>query len=858
MENASLISDTYSLIARSAQKNPEGVAIEGSGRQSLSFTELLRHIHYIRECLQLLKINRCDRVAIVLPGGPEMAIVLAGVSASAVCAPLNPGFQSKEFAVCFDTMNVKLVVLAAGQKSLAWQVANKNNIPILELEKHNHDPSGMVLSFKGYPVNGSDGTGMDSSILPEDLAIVLHTSGTTSQPKIVPLTHKNVSTAVRYVCNALFLRPEDRCLCMMPQFHIGGFVDLLLAPLASGGRVICVPGIDPEIFFEQLTKCKPTWFQAVPATLRLILAHAKAMNTIRVDSSLRFIRSVAAPLPLHMMHDLETLFKVPVIETFGMTEAAPLITTNPLPPGFRKPGSTGKTVGPDVAIMDAGGNLLPDGHPGEIVVKGDNVMSGYENDSLANEQAFAHGWFHTGDIGYFDKDGYLFITGRLKEIINRGGEKISPSEIDAVLLENPTVTQAMTFAVPDAKLGEDIAVAVVLAGGHSPEKHDIQKFVADRLSSEKVPRTIIFVDDIPKGPTGKPQRINAFEKLKPFMTGHVELTSMLPRTPMERMLAEIWKDILKVDKISVRDDFFALGGDSLQIEILTATIEKKFEIPFPTSFIFKFQTVEAQAKIIEEKTHNPDSHCLTSMHHTKQNCGFWISAHFPCHDLPLIPMETLYEGSLDQEINGLSISGVAKGYVKKIRDHSVKGPYLLGGYSVGGLIAIEVARQIETLGEEVCHLFLVDPYIEKEWEKSLSLKGKLLLFCRRIKELSFRENIRSFRKLVKLGRHYLFCSFYFKIKKPLPKRLHHFYISYIYSVASVTYEPPAFTGKATIYFRESHPSLKDEAWRQYCLNAEVHILNTTKHKEILKPPYIGIWLSELKEQLSRKRDLDSV
>ncbi|RLB63541.1 MAG: AMP-dependent synthetase, partial [Deltaproteobacteria bacterium] len=467
MENSTLISDTYSLIAKSAERAPESIALETFGHHSLSFRGLLRHVHYINNCLQALSIERSDRVAIVLPGGIEMAVVLAGVSASAVCAPLNPGFQLKEFAACFDTMNIKLLIVASGHESHARQVADKNNILILELIQHNSGSSGMLFSFEGHPDQETDDAWKHSFILPEDLAIVLHTSGTTSQPKIVPLTHLNICTAVRYVCDALSLGPYDRCLCMMPQFHIGGFVDLLLAPLASGGRVICAPGINPELFFELLTKCRPTWYQAVPATLALILAHAKALDIKQVESSLRFIRSVAAPLPSQMLHDLEALFQVPVIETFGMTEAAPLITTNPLPPEARKPGSVGRSVGPDVAIMDDAGTLLHRGEKGEIVIKGLNVMSGYENNHLANDQSFAQGWFRTGDIGFLDDEDYLFITGRLKEMINRGGEKISPNEIDTVLLEYPDIEEVMVFAIPHAILGEDIAVAIVMKSGHT-------------------------------------------------------------------------------------------------------------------------------------------------------------------------------------------------------------------------------------------------------------------------------------------------------------------------------------------------------------------------------------------------------
>ena len=846
MEN---IVDTYSLISRTFQEYSESVALEAPGHNPLSFSGLLRHIHYIHTCLRTMGIERSDRVAIVLPGGIELAIVLAGVSASSVCAPLNPGFQLKEFSSCFDKLKIKVLIVASGQESQARQVASERGIPILELTPCTSDPSGMVFSFEGHPVQKADTNDVQISIQPEDVAIVLHTSGTTSQPKVVPLTHLNICTATRYVCDALKLNPRDRCLCMMPQFHIGGFVDLLLAPLARGGSIICAPGISPEKFFELLERYQPTWYQAVPATLSLILEHVRALGIKRVESSLRFIRSVAAPLPPQMMRDLEALFNVPVIETFGMTEAAPLITTNPLPPEVRKPGSTGKTVGPDIAIMDDYGNILPQGETGEIVINGENVMTGYESDALANEHAFAHGWFHTGDIGHLDEDGYLYITGRLKEIINRGGEKLSPNEIDHVLLENPAIAQAMTFAVPDVGLGESVAAAIVLIKGQSPDENDIRTFVAERLSFEKVPQRIVFVDDIPKGPTGKPLRTNAFEKFMPMMHDHLRSTTVPPRTPTEKRLHEIWKENLNTTEIGIQEDFFSLGGDSLQIENLMTTLEKRFGTPFSTSFVYRYPTIEAQAKIIESGQDESMAPFSYAESNAEQKTCFWILPQFPYQDLSLIPLETLYETEIHGKIDKVKVESLAKKYVSKMQNHSPNGPYFLGGFSIGGLIAIEAAKQLEALGKDVIHLFLVDPYIERNWEKGTTLKEKLRFFLKNFNNLSLRENCRQINRIRLFAFRLLRCNYYFRAKLPLPPKLRNSYVSYIYSSAAHAYEPPAFAGKTTIYFRKSHPSLEGEAWRHYCPNAEVLLLDTNDHLETMRQPYSRFWLTDLRKQL---------
>jgi acyl-CoA synthetase (AMP-forming)/AMP-acid ligase II len=244
-----------------------------------------------------------------------------------------------------------------------------------------------------------------------------------------------------------------------------------------------------------------------------ILARAGKHAPVIRANPLRFIRSSSSALPPQVIGELEATFNAPVIESYGMTEAAHQMTSNLLPPGVRKPGTVGVAAGPEVAIMDADGGLLRAGKPGEIVIRGPNVTAGYQNNPKANAEAFTNGWFRTGDQGVMDEDGYIFITGRLKEIINRGGEKISPREVDEVLMDHPAVRQVVTFAVPHAKLGEDVAAAVVLREGAGATEKELREFAGTRLAPFKVPRTILFLDEIPKGATGKLQRIGLAQKL---------------------------------------------------------------------------------------------------------------------------------------------------------------------------------------------------------------------------------------------------------------------------------------------------------------------------------------------------------
>ncbi len=342
---------------------------------------------------------------------------------------------------------------------------------------------------------------------------MLHTSGTTSRPKIVPLSHINVTASAYHIGQTLRLTPDDVCLNIMPLFHIHGLIAATLSSLAAGGQVVCTPGFNALKFFSWIEEANPTWYTAVPTMHQMILSRADRQADVIKASRLRFIRSSSSSLPPQVMEALEATFGVPVIEAYGMTEASHQMTSNPLPPAAHYAGCVGVASGPEVAIMDEDGALLPAGEIGEVVIRGRNVTQGYEANPEANAKAFTNGWFRTGDQGAIDADGYLRLTGRLKELINRGGEKISPLEVDTVIMDHPAVAQVVTFAMPHDKLGEDIAAAVVLREGAACDERELRGFVGERLADFKVPRKVLFLDEIPKGATGKLQRIGLAEKL---------------------------------------------------------------------------------------------------------------------------------------------------------------------------------------------------------------------------------------------------------------------------------------------------------------------------------------------------------
>ncbi|MBI2403875.1 MAG: AMP-binding protein, partial [Gemmatimonadetes bacterium] len=414
--------------------------------------------------------------------------------------------RTEEFEFYLTDLQAKLLIVGRDRASPAPDVAGRLGIPIARLAPHPERGAGSFdLEFAGGHPAGRQAQPAPAQA--GDVALVLHTSGTTSRPKLVPLSQRNVCASARNIQSTLRLTAEDRGLIIMPLFHIHGLMAALLAPLAAGGEVCCTPGFNALKFFSWLADLRPTWYTAVPTMHQAILTRASRNADVIKRSRLRFVRSSSSALPPTVIQQLETVFGAPVIESYGMTEAAHQMASNPLPPDVRKPGTVGTQAGPEVRVVNERGEPVPGGASGEVVIRGKNVMTGYDSNPAANAAAFINGWFRTGDQGVLDRDGYLSITGRLKEIINRGGEKISPREVDEIILAHPAVHQCVTFAMPHAMLGEDVAAAVVLKEGTQATDQDLRRFAAERLADFKVPRKILIVKEIPVGPTGKLQRI---------------------------------------------------------------------------------------------------------------------------------------------------------------------------------------------------------------------------------------------------------------------------------------------------------------------------------------------------------------
>ncbi|HEY6360900.1 MAG TPA: acyl--CoA ligase [Vicinamibacterales bacterium] len=501
------------LLARGASEAP---AIGAPGRPALTYEQLRKLVDTTIRQLNSLGIGRNSRVALVLPNGPQTAAAFSVFAAGTTTAPLNPAYRSEEFEFYLTDLKPQALVVQEGSVSSARDVARKLGLPVIDLHVEPDGPAGAFTLKPASPLPArhvhapASKTGTAEA---GDLALVLHTSGTTSRPKIVPLTQRNVVSSARHIAATLELVPADVCLNIMPLFHIHGLVGGVLSSLAAGAQVSCAPDSSPVKFFGWLGDVKPTWYTAAPSLHRAILARAARHADLTAHHRLRFIRSGSAALRPELMESLERTFGVPVLQTYGMTEAAHQVACNPLPPRVRKSGSVGPAAGPEIAIMDEEGRLLPSGFAGEVVIRGPNVTAGYEGNPEANKEAFTDGWFRTGDQGRLDSDGYLWLTGRFKELINRGGEKVSPLEIEAVLMNHPDVQQVVSFALPDEVHGEEVAAAVVRREGTSLTDRDLRRYAAVHLADFKVPRKILFVDEIPKGATGKLQRIGLAARL---------------------------------------------------------------------------------------------------------------------------------------------------------------------------------------------------------------------------------------------------------------------------------------------------------------------------------------------------------
>ena len=488
--------NTLAHLLNPSSASDDSIIIPGA--TTLSYAQYAYEIERTAELLAGAGVKPGRPVSIVLVNNLEfMVLFLAVARAGAVAAPLNPAYTVDEFKFFMEDADAQLAIVPP-RAHLGRDAANELGIPVLE------------ASLDGGSVVLSNGSGALTKTVdapapsPEDVALFLHTSGTTSRPKGVPLTHANLMKSISNIKNHYVLTPEDTSIIVMPLFHVHGLMGASLSTLNSGGSLVIPERFSASSFWGLQKNYSATWYSAVPTIHQILLMRSDDDNA--PHESFRFIRSCSSALAPAVFEKLEARFGAPVLEAYGMTEASHQMSSSPMPPGKRIPGTVGQATGVEIAIMDmeATGQIQKTGDIGEVVIKGENVMHGYNNNPEANAEAFVDGWFRTGDQGFLDADGYLSLTGRIKELINRGGEKISPLEVDGVLLKHPAVAEAVCFAVPDEKYGEVVHAAVVLSG--ETDQAEIRSYCREQLADFKVPDVVYISDVLPRTATGKIQR----------------------------------------------------------------------------------------------------------------------------------------------------------------------------------------------------------------------------------------------------------------------------------------------------------------------------------------------------------------
>lgn len=703
----------WNLIEQRAKTAGERPAFLAPDREPLTYAALADQTARFCAWLRSGGIGPQDRVAVVMPNGPEMAAAFVATAASAICAPLNPRFTQQEFEYYLKDLKPALLLLSRDAPPDAGRAARCLGIAASALA------SGARAGEFALPAGPACQEWPEAA----GAALLLHTSGTTARPKLVPLSGANLAASAENIAASLALTPTDRCLNIMPLFHIHGLMAAVVATLQAGASVVCTDGVYAGSFFQWMDRFRPTWYTAVPTMHQMILARASgAEDTVR-RVRLRLLRSCSAPLAPRTFARLEETFGAPVIEAYGMTEACHQMTANPLPPGRRIAGSVGIRAGCEVAVMDESGSFLAAGERGEVVIRGPSVTSGYLDNAAANEAAFTRGWFRTGDQGYFNEEGYLFLTGRLKELINRGGEKVSPREIDEVLLAHPAVRQAVAFAIGHKQLGEEIGAAIELAAGALVSEEELRRWAAGKLPASKAPRIVRIVDAIPKGPTGKLQRSGLAQKLgiEPLddsVLGAYEA----PRTPVERRIAALWQDLMPGARCGVRDRFEALGGDSLlAVRMLAALSESEgIEVP-PAQFLVE-TTIAALAEIVEEER-QARSGLLEPVQRGENRPPLLL---FPGHDNASVGMVTLaasldpalpvYAVNLDRLAPAHSLAQAAACCAQALGAQLAGQPVHLAGVCLGGYLAVETARCLLASGGKVLSLTLIDA-VNPSWRR---------------------------------------------------------------------------------------------------------------------------------------------
>ena len=855
------------VVRRHARETPDAPAFLADGREPLTYAGLADLMARWQKSLNDMGLGRGDRIAIVHPGGAGLAAAVAGIWNCATAVPTNPNFTPGEFAIHLRDVGAKAIAVDAEMDTPARDVAQRQGLPVLEIRQTDDRVAGMV-DITGDRIGEAAHPGMTGA---DDYAHILVTSGTTSRSKIVPIRHRNLLARVEYGSSLCRIRQDDRCINLMPLYHSGGLSAPFCESLHAGGSLLSISDFSADLFFDLLARSEPTWYAGGPTHHHAVRSLAPNYQDAIARVQLRFIRNGSGHLDSDISQDLEKIFKAPVIDNYSTTETGRLCGRK-LPPAIHKRGTVGISAGGEIAIMDPDGRMLPVGERGEICVRGPHIFDGYENDPDANEEAFRDGWFRPGDEGVFDEDGFLTITGRIKDFIKRGGEKIGPSEVDDALMRHPGVSEVAAFPIPHATLGEDVAAAVVPVAGKELTEDAIADFLRGNLAPYKMPRRILIVDAIPKSSVGKVQRrllAEAFGIVAGKPSPQPESSEDdRSATPLEARLQTIWAETLGVDHVGLNDDYFTLGGDSLQAVELFLRIEKELGRKLPRAVLFEAATVADMARRIEDVT---PPRCIVTIQPNGRRPPF-----FCIHDRNgevlnfrelsrLVGDEQPFYGIQSLGLDGspvpfTNIEDMAAFYVREIQKVQAAGPYYVGGYSFGGRAAIAIANRLRALGEEVALLAILDTpsgvgrttadaddWLARHWRNiramSLaSLPGYLLV---RVKNAAVVAYVAARFKI--MAAVWRYCV---KRGRPMPR----IFGRPVDTNDMISRHMPtqSYDGDATFFKGELRPlSHTDihEGWRQLVKGTLEMRQISGEHNEILDPPHVQVLARELTDCL---------
>ena len=582
------------FVAAHAGRASDAVAFIAPGRPPLDYGTLVREVDRIARLLASKGLGGDSRIGVALANGPEMAMLVLAITHCATCAPINPSTDEPTCRLLLERMRIDALVVAEGAALPVLRAAQALGLPLLRVSFAPGEPAGLCTLT-------GDTTGPAVAVqtaTANRIILLLHTSGTAGVPKIVPLRCRNIVTPIPGRLRGLQLTAADRCLWMTPMHTGAGIRRNLFPMLSAGASVVCLPGPVPDQLVGWLREYRPTCYYGTPAIHRAVLDALHRAGT--VGHSLRFVTSGSSPITVDLQRRLEAKLGVPVLQGYGLTEAS-MIAQERLPPALRRDGSVGAAIDCEVAVLADDGSALTPDSLGEIVVRGPAVFAGYECDPDASRAAFRDGWFRTGDLGCIDRDGFLFLRDRVSDLINRGGYKVPPSEVDAALAMHPDVVEAAAFPVPHATLGDDVAAAVVLRGGATATERELRHAAMQRLSDYKVPTRIVSVPAIPKTALGKLERRELARLFAPLLRAEY----VAPREGNERLVANVIAAVLGIERVGARDNFFDLGGDSLRGAQVAARLSSLLGIDVGPVALFLRPSVAELAVELDRIRHDP-------------------------------------------------------------------------------------------------------------------------------------------------------------------------------------------------------------------------------------------------------------